>query len=52
VKLFAALVLFVFWAANVVVGTIGLAAQTPVHDRSAIKAHQFLRHIFPQERTC
>src|SRR4029077_20303088 len=52
-KLLAALVLFAVCAANVVVGTTEFAAShTPVQDRSSTKAHQFLRHICPQERSC
>src|SRR5437660_2704692 len=52
-KLLAALVLFAVCAANVVVGTTEFAAShTPVQDRSSTKAHQVLRHICPQERSC
>ena len=48
-KLPAVLVLLAVWMAKVVLGTTELpAAHTLVHDRSTIKAHQFLRHISPQ----
>src|SRR5580765_4988880 len=51
-RLFAALVLFAVCEAKVVVGTTDFpAAYTPVQDRNRTKAHQFLRHICPQERS-
>lgn len=52
-KLSAALVLFAVCAANVVVATTEFpASHMPVQDRSSTKAHKFLRHICPQERSC